>query len=43
MKSSSATPPKRIIRLAGIAPVCFFMTYLTVRALRARRHSVTAA
>ena len=35
-------PPQRIIRLANVAPVCFLTTYLTVRALRARRQSTAA-
>ncbi len=36
------TPPQRIIRLARVAPVCFFVTYLVPRARAARRHSTTA-
>ena len=42
-KSRIVTPPHRISPLANVAPVRFFITYGTVRAARARRHSVAAA
>ncbi len=42
MKSNRVSPPQRIRCEAYVECLFFFITYLCVRALRARRQSVTA-